>query len=349
MPTPPLTREQMIDALVARDECGGNISATAEKMGLSRRAVRHRLDKAKEAGLDWGKGEEFQVPEPLSELRPVEELIAERKTRFSRRKNVYESKKLVPVKICIDGPIGIMHMGDPHVDDDGTDIYALERDTDLCRQTPGLFAATVGDLQNNWIGRLAALYAKQSTSAQEAWQLVEWLVRRADWLYMIAGNHDCWSGQRDPLEWIASQNELRIDNHGTRLELIFPNGRKVRVNARHDFKGTSQWNPAHGPAKAAQMGWRDHILTCGHKHVSGYNILKDPATGVISHAIRVAGYKIIDDYAAANNFPDQNISPCCVTVIDPESTTEVGLVTAFWEPEMAADYLMWLRERRKAA
>ena len=55
------------------------------------------------------------------------------------------------------------------------------------------------------------------------------------------------------------------------------------------------------------MGWRDHVLTAGHTHVSGYQVLKDPSTGLISHAIRIASYKEMDRYAEEKGLPDQNI------------------------------------------
>jgi hypothetical protein len=102
----------------------------------------------------------------------------------------------------------------------------------------------------------------------------------------------------------------------------------------------------HGVAKAAQMGWKDHILVCGHKHTTGYTIVKDPASELISHCIRVGTYKKHDEHARAEGFPDHNISSCCVTVIDPEATLERNLVTVFLDPEHGADYLTWRRNRR---
>ena len=121
----------------------------------------------------------------------------------------------------------------------------------------------------------------------------------------------------------------------------------MRVNARHDFPGHSQWNTAHGPAKAVQMGWRDHILTCGHKHTSGYQLLKCPSTGLISHAIRVAGFKILDRYAKELGLPNQNISPSCVTIIDPQyEDDDPRLVTVIHDVEEGAEYLTWKRSRK---
>jgi hypothetical protein len=165
----------------------------------------------------------------------------------------------------------------------------------------------------------------------------------------VGGNHDAWSGAGDPLKWIARQQGALLEPHGVRLNLRLPSGRDVRVNARHDFKGHSMWNTAHGVSKAAQMGWRDHILTCGHLHVSGYAPLKDPATGLITRAFRVASYKTYDRYADEKGLPDQSIFMCPVTIIDPQyGDDDPRYVTFIEDPEEGADYLTFKR-RRKAA
>jgi len=290
----------------------------------------------------------FEAPVLPSPDEPVESLIERRCADYKRRAAAEKARRLIPITIKTPGPIGIAHLGDPHVDDDGTNWPLLRSHVEICQQTEGLFAANVGDLSNNWVGRLARLYADQATTARQGWQLVEWLLRAVPWLYLVKGNHDLWSGAGDPVDWIMRGAPGVVDPYGARLALRFANGREVRVNARHDFRGHSQWNAAHGPAKAAQMGWRDHILTCGDKHVSGYNMLKDPASGLVSHAIRVGTYKMIDNYAKAGNFPDQNFSPCAVTIIDPEAEDEVDLVTVFWSLKRAASYLTWLRQERSA-
>jgi hypothetical protein len=196
---------------------------------------------------------------------------------------------------------------------------------------------------------LARLYGEQSVSAQESWVLVEWLITSTNWLYLIGGNHDLWSGASDPVKWMARQANSLYEHHGARLGLKCPNGREIRVNARHDFKGHSQWNTAHGPSKAAQMGWRDHILACGHTHVSGYQVVKDPATGLISHALRVASYKTHDRYADEKGLPNQNIFVAPVTIIDPRyADTDPRCITVIFDPEEGADFLTFKRKRKAA-
>jgi hypothetical protein len=199
----------------------------------------------------------------------------------------------------------------------------------------------VGDVTNNWIGRLAALYGQQSTSAEEAWLLAEWLIQRmrGKILFLVGGNHDGWSGAGDPLKWITSQQHALYAPSDVRVELRFPNGRTCTINARHDFVGKSQWNPAHGVGKAVQMGEWDDIAVCGHKHVSGDMTLKNPSDGRVCHAIQVASYKLYDRFAREKGFRDQNISPAAMVVIDPTATAPEDFIQRFWSIEKGVAYL----------
>jgi hypothetical protein len=245
----------------------------------------------------------------------------------------------------------VLHFGDPHVDDDGTDLGTLLRHADLVRQTPGMYAGNVGDTTNNWVGRLARLYGQQSTTAKQAWMLAEHFIQRvgSKWLYMVGGNHDAWSGAGDPLRWITSQAGASYHETNVRLALRWQSGAEVRVNVRHDFAGSSQWNPAHGSMKAAIMGTRDHILVNGHRHVSGIGAVKDPTTGIVSTCLQVASYKVFDRYAKERGFRDQHIAPCAVTIIDPDAALAgrwASVIQPFWDPEAAAEYLAWLRQKR---
>lgn len=317
----------------------------ARAMGMHRLAFARRLELAEARGMvPRPKG--YTVQKPPSDLPPVEDLVEQRKKAFERKRAHEEASKLIRVDVHDDLPIGVLHFGDPHVDDDGTDIALLEHHANLTRTTPGLFAANVGDTTNNWVGRLARLYGEQSTSAREAWLLCEWFLRLTQWLYLIGGNHDCWSGAADPINWIARQQDACYTPSEARLGLVFPNGRQVIVNARHDFPGHSQWNPAHGAMKAAQMGCRDDILVCGHKHVSGYGLLKDAESGSLSHCIQVASYKVYDRFAREKGFRDQNFSPCAVTVIDPRTSDPTRLIQTFWNADLAAEFLTFQRSKK---
>lgn len=356
MPTPPSPDSTLQETVTVLLACG-SINKTAETMGLHRSTVQERLKQAKKRGI-LVDGETFppskhvtaaptafelgHIPETID----IDELIERRKRQYDKKAAFEEATKLIPVKIKIEGPIGILVFGDPHVDDDDTDLEALERHARLVAETPGLFAGNIGDTTNNWTGRLARLYAEQSTSAEEASALAEWFVTLTrDWLFILGGNHDLWTGSGDIMKWITRQAGHAYFPSQTRLALQFPNGREVRINARHDFEGHSQYNPAHGVMKAFLMGFRDHIMLAGHKHISAYGVQKDADSGVINHAVRVASYKVYDRYAKERGLRDQHISPCAVVVIDPDAS-EAGLVHVFWDPEEGAKYLTYLRSQK---
>jgi len=343
--------------LKSLQEANGIRAIVAAKFKMNERTLQMRLKKMKDKGyvipdstyqpgrqvVDKGDYEFTALPD---DDVPIEELIAQRKRKFQHKREHEEASKLIPIKVKMDGAIGILHFGDPHVDDDGCDIEAIERHTDLVNRTEGLFAANVGDTTNNWCGRLARLYADQTTSAAQAWKIAEWFIKRCDWLYMIGGNHDLWSGSGDPLRWIAKQQDALYKSSEARLALRFPNGLEVRVNARHDHSGSSIWNPAHGPMKAALMGTRDHLYVAGHKHESAYSVLKDAISGITMHACKVASYKIYDRYAKERGFRDNCLSPCALTTINPALPPDhPDLIKVWWEPQEGADYLTFLRRR----
>ena len=288
---------------------------------------------------------EKEISEP--DYMPIDQLIEHRKKKYSIKVKGRESKKLINIDIKVNGPIGICHFGDPHIDDDGTNIAEIYALCDLINKTEGMFAGNLGDVQNNWVGRLSFLHGQQSVTAKESWRLTEHFVNSVNWLYLIAGNHDVWSGDGDPLDFIMGDHKGVYEKWGARLNLRFPNGKEIRASCRHTFKGNSMWNTAHGIAKAAQMGWKDHILTCGHTHVSGYQVLKDPASGLISHALQVASFKIIDNYADKLGLDDKNIFNAPVTIIDPRYDDDDNrLITTIFNPYEAAEYLTWKRSTK---
>jgi hypothetical protein len=95
------------------------------------------------------------------------------------------------------------------------------------------------------------------------------------------------------------------------------------------------------------MGMRDHLLVCGHKHVSGYGMEKCPSTGLISHLLRVGTYKTIDDYAISGGFLDGNIAPSAVTIIDPQfAADDPRHIQVILDVEEGADFLTWKRSKR---
>lgn len=320
----------------------------ARELGTNARYIYHVIDRDKlKPSPEPDPLPPFEVEAPPPKDIPLETLLAQKVEAIRTYKKYADYAKLIPVKINLDGPIGIAHMGDPHIDSNGCDIETLMKHVDIINKTEGMFGANVGDNNDNWVGRLGHLWGKSDISERNSWRLVEWLIGSVDWLYLISGNHGCWSGDKDPIQWMIGE----VGNYGpssVRLSLNFPNGKEITVNARHDFPGSSIWNNAHGSMAAAQKGFRDHILVNGHKHKSGYGPVKDPSTGRISHCIQVATYKVIDSFADEKGFLDANISPCTATIINPYAETEVGLISVHLDLETAAEYLTYLRKKFKS-
>ena len=290
---------------------------------------------------------EFKLDDRPLDQMPIEDIVAYRKKRYAKKFEAKLRQKLIGVKVRIDGPVGVLHFGDPHIDDDGTSLAEIYSICDVINKTEGLFAGNLGDVQNNWIGRLQHLYGQQTTTARESWILTEDFLHKVPWMYLIAGNHDVWSGEGDPIDFIMTSQPGIYERYGARMERKFPNGNAVRINARHTFKGNSIWNTAHGVSRAAQTGWRDHVLTCGHTHVSGYQVLKDPSSGLISHAIQVASFKNMDSFAEKMGLDDKNIFNAPVTIIDPQyGDADRRFVTTIFDPHEAADFLTWKRSKK---
>lgn len=358
MPTVALSDEMLRKTVDAWNENRHlRYTEVAKKLKISDGALKHRLDEARSRGMPvaapensytvkFGPRVEHVTPELPDDDLDIADLIEHRKKQFSKKRRHEEAAKLIPIKITIPGPIGILHFGDPHVDDDGTDIAAIEAHSDLTQQE-GLFGANVGDTTNAWVGRLARLYADQSTSRKQAVRIAEWFIKRTRWLYMVGGNHDGWAGEDDPIKWIARQSNTLYRPSEARLELRFPSGHNFTINARHDFAGSSQWNPAHGVMKAVQLGVRDELSTCGHRHVSGYSVLKDPAAGLVCHCLQVGSYKLYDRFAKDKGFRDQSLGPAALTTIRPDlPPTHPDRVKIFWNPHEGADYLKFLRGQK---
>lgn len=348
MATPPLPEGTLKETLETFSACDGNVTRAARLLGIPRSTFQNRMravvriEKAPAPRMPL-----VRAPVP-SESLPTADLVARRKAQFNQKQGHHEALKCQPVRVQEKGPIAILHMGDPHLDDDGTDLGAIERHLELAKRTPGMYLGNIGDLTNNWQGRLARLYAEQSTSEAEAWQLVEWFTGYCPdkWLYFITGNHDNWT-PHGPLKYIAEMNRVPFDVDGARMQLIFPNARSVIVNARHQFPGHSMYNVAHAPLKQTIFNTRDHLSVQGHIHSSGHSIWKDAETGRACHSLVVASYKQIDAYASQRGLRDNRLSPCAVTVIDPGlPDNHPDLIVNFWTPEAAADYLTWKRSKK---
>jgi hypothetical protein len=340
MATPPLPEAELRRTLAVYEDHGGNESHTAAALGISRGALQNRLAGIKRTRT-LALRTEIRIAEAPPADEPIGDLIARKKAGMERANAHEEWAKLIPVAVQDTLPIGLFLVGDPHVDDDHCDIGRLEHDLTTVGKTKGFFAGHVGDFTNNWVGRLARLYANQSTTAKDAQRLVEWMFGLCPSLFAINGNHDLFDGG-DVLTWIIKAGVHQ--DHGARMALRWPGGHEVRIHARHDFPGRSQFSSTHGLKRELLFGHRDHVLVAGHIHVDEARI-EPGADGDVHWMFRVSGYKVIDDFAKERHFHPKRLAPGVALVIDPAAKVSAEVVKPFWCVEEGADWLKFKRKR----
>ena len=78
------------------------------------------------------------------------------------------------------------------------------------------------------------------------------------------------------------------------------------------------------------------------------SILKDAASGLISHALQVASFKIMDSYADKLGLDDKNIFNAPITIIDPYYEDDDNrLITTIFNPYEGAKFLEYKRKQWK--
>jgi len=284
----------------------------------------------------------FSMPQiPAGELT-AEEILEYKCRQFNAKDGRDRATSLIPVQIHTTGPVCVAFFGDPHLDDDGCNIPQLRADIASCKDRDYVYPMCIGDYTNNWVGRLQSLYAHQTTTITQAHRLIEWFFAQLPWLLAVGGNHDHWSGKLDKAASTAATLNVLYSMHGQRLALHLENSNVVRVNARHDHKGHSQFHPTHGPMKTAFFGERDHIYVSGHIHTDGY--ISQKVAGLRTHAIRVGTYKRFDDYGKQNQFMDCS-TPSSAVVIQPQyRETDDRFITYFASLSQAVEYTEMLRQ-----
>lgn len=274
--------------------------------------------------------------QPPDSAQPMEQQINEQRSRFDRLVRAQRVERVFNVPGS--GPIGLVHFGDPHLDDDGCDLDLARRWLEVCRR-PRVWGVNIGDTANSWAGRLARLYADQACTEGQAIERIRWFAESAPWLVWVLGNHDLWGQMRWIHREILRDADVRVVTpDDAQVCLRWPDGREFRLWARHSFKGHSQWNTLHGPMKAVRMnGYPADLYVDGHKHEAA--IMTEPGPGGrVYTALRVRGFKRFDSYARLHQFEESSCGEACLTLIDP-TASPLGRVRVAWTPEEAEELL----------
>lgn len=327
----------------------GSQAKAAAALGITRSAMQHRLRSISSRGITEMPAIEF--PQSLTEGEdgePIDELLDRLERNYERAKRNADARKWFEIKVTEDRPIGLLFVGDPHVDDNGCSWPLLRKHAGICRDTEGMYAINIGDSTNCWGGRLIKKYADQDASVHTARRLVEWLLLESGfrWLVWLHGNHEH-MGDGAPLlrEMNRRYGTTRVPmfDWEARFVLKFANGSEFRINAAHDFPSDSMWNPNHGPLKAAKFGDRLDVVACGHKHNWATTQWENAEQGTAPVLVRARGYKHLDDYARRIGKTEQDEGQSVLVVLDPNSETIAGRSQSFVDIKKGAAYLAMLR------
>lgn len=327
--------------IAAHEQYPDNHKAAADSLGIKHTTYRSWV-------TSYQSVKPVPTAEPLPEIDlPAAEIISLMRKRFEKRHSNSKAKRWREFTVPTDGPYALMWFGDPHVDDNGCNWPLLEAHCNLARDTSHLYAASVGDQSNNWVGRLMALYAKQEASVDTARTLIRWLLvdSGVPWWLWIHGNHDGWNNGIPIIEGM-NVNSIVMEDWQAKFVLKSPNGYAFRTWIAHNFPGTSQWNKLHGPQKAAQMKDWAHLYLAGHHHNWAIHQEEHDHRNFVYWLARVRGYKYMDDYADHLGFGEQEYGSSIITVVDPDAN-KLNALTCFADPFEGVDFLKF--KRRKAA
>jgi hypothetical protein len=308
------------------------------QLGFTPLQVRHALKRLSEKNLE-------DMPQasprptftkPPSASRDIDTLLADMAEAFVRKKAHHEGKQRIVIDLPSTGAFMLMFTGDGHLADPGCDIEHLSWCLETARSTKDCYLINMGDLGNFWIGNLGRLYAHQPTTDDEERIMVEWLISKFPWLFVIEGNHDKWS---PIVSLLCRQHGVLSVAHGGFFHVRNASGGEVKIDCRHTHRGNSMYNPSFGQAKRSYRGSPADLIVGAHIHTGAYTLLKNGVTGNVNHCIRVGAFKKFDEYADANGFDNDSVGPVMCAVCRPSEADPLKRVTTFADVEDAIKFL----------
>lgn len=326
----------------------GSIRAASRETGVPFSTLRSRLKSDSDSAVSETEtiDDELIYPNlPSSEL-PPEEIVEHACKEFSRNLAARDARRWFEIGVKSNKPIGVCFIGDPHIDNSGTNWPLLREHLRILKETPGMYGIGGNDVADSWIGRLMRLYADSKMSRKQTLKLVKWIMRDAGvkWLCHILGNHDQW-GDMPYILKAAAEPIVPVEDWQARFQIVFPNGTRTKIHMAHNFKGNSMWNNLHGAQKQAMFGEEADILACAHTHCWAMHQEENSQRGNVYWLIRSRGYKHLDQYADDLGYGNQRFGSSITAVIDPSAIGPTR-IQCFADVADAAAYLTYLRGRK---
>lgn len=356
MPIKPLSREMAEEAVAEYQKARAALpkaynqevlALAGQALGLTEKGIATRLKVAAERyGLRPSDERVPKLPELPDPELPVDETIDQLCSRFEKRHARAKAERWMRIQMPDDQPFALCFWGDPHLDNPGTNWPLLKRHAEIVAEADGMYSVCVGDLVDNWVGRLMRLYAESDISVSTGWRLVRWFFQEADlkWLITVLGNHDTWNQGGLLLREIA-RNVVHVADSDARFVLEAPNGCSWPIWVRHNFNGHSMWNSVHGMQRAAHTKEAAALYICGHLHNWALHEEESASRGHIYWLARARGYKWLDAHQTVLGHDAQDYGASIVAVCNPQASQMPGRMRCFPDVEEAAEFLRYLRAK----
>ena len=328
----------------------GTVAAAGRALGFKPSTFSNRVERAREAGF-------VARPEPAQDIEhfafpdddvPVETILSTMSKRFTKRQEYNKAKVWFPVKINHSLPCVFAFWGDPHLGANGCNVPLLERDVALCRDNEGVYGVNLGDVTDNWGGRLIVNYARSDSSQKTDYKLAKWFLKDSGiiWAIWILGNHDEWNDGAQIWAEI-SENIIECHDWQARFKIVFQNGKECPIWAAHSFKGNSIWNTLHGPLRAAKFsGAMAKLYIQGHHHEWALHETEDEQSGNTFWLGKARGYKHVDNWGERHGFFPPQHGSTIAAVIDPMANPDSpAFIRCYPDLEQAVDFMKYLRAR----
>jgi len=333
------------------------VALTGSKAEASRRlnipwgTLLNRVRKGEELGLAptvKPESKEYTLPQFGEDDISAPEILDHLEKRFEKKYQAQKAQHWFKIKVNNDLPRGLAVVGDPHLGPN-CNISLLRKDVEILSSTPGMMAVNIGDTADNWsTGRLIQLYSEEDISRPTEQKLAHWYLRDSGipWVLWLHGNHEMMHSEFATYLRSINVSQMPMLDWRARFKLVFPST-EIKIDAAHDHKGHSQFNPTHGQKKAALWDEDADIYVAGHRHLwaLSHEELDD---GRVVHFGRARGYKWIDKYAVRHQFYQQKYGATILFVIDPLAETPVSRIHSFVDLEEGAKFLAWKRENAES-
>jgi hypothetical protein len=242
-------------------------------------------------------------------------------------------------------PFAVAFISDIHFGSSKTNYRAVFKDADIIRDTPGMYAALLGDSVDNWVkAETMFLQRNQQMSHEQELSLLRHYLEQVEQklVAVVSGNHEnrtyLLSGI-DLLQTLLDSKSLLYDRDELLFSLKSESGQEWKFKLRHKWGGKSVYNPTHAIEKDSKLNdtaWQFGVQGHTHYGVVFREFYDHAHSGKKKLAIQLGCYEMDSDYARELNCPKNNLqnSGSGAIVFFPD-----GRWQAFSDLEVAAEFL----------